>query len=307
MAVSLPQSQAINELARLLYDYLPNKPHPYANQSISFAGVAADLGLVQFYSGGSKLPAITTLLLHTLERRSDKFCALVLEIVRRGMIYLQNKSQPIHREDIVSLNELVRRVGLKIPELWDTAFLESLPRRKPEPKPQPGTTASPEVLAQLKRESVRFGTLSPQAKGAAFERFLKELFGAFALAPKGSIRLVGEQIDGSFELDGETYLIEAKFHTEQIGPGPLREFRDKVDGKATWSRGILVSWSGFTSEALVAFGRGRATNAIGLSGQDLFFVLDGQIMLADAIRRKVRRAAETGEFYVSLQELLLSV
>jgi hypothetical protein len=33
---------------------------------------------------------------------------------------------------------------------------------------------------------------------------------AFGLAPKGSIRSVGEQIDGSFELDRAVYLIEAK-------------------------------------------------------------------------------------------------
>jgi hypothetical protein len=32
---------------------------------------------------------------------------------------------------------------------------------------------------------------------------------AFGLAPKGSIRSVGEQIDGSFELDRAVYLIEA--------------------------------------------------------------------------------------------------
>ncbi|MBI3683701.1 MAG: hypothetical protein HY235_25280 [Acidobacteria bacterium] len=237
MGVSFHQSQALNELARLLYDYLPDRPHPYAAQAISFAGVARDLDLMQFYSAGSKLPAITTLLLHTLERRSDRFCALVLEIVRRGMIYLQNKGQPIRREDIVNLNELVRRVGFKIPELWDPTFLESLPRRTPEPKEQ-SITASPEVLARLKQELVCFGSLLPQARGIAFERLLKDLFGAFALNPKGSIRLVGEQIDGSFELDGETYLMEAKFHSEQIGPGPLREFRDKVDGKASWSEGF---------------------------------------------------------------------
>lgn len=305
MAVSLQQNQAINELAQLLYDYLPNKPHPYANQSISLAGVAHDLGLTQFYSGGSKLPAVTMLLLHTLERRSEKFCTLVLEIVRRGMIYLQNKGRPIHLEDIVRLNELVRRVGFKIPDLWDPAFLESLPRKTPAPTAKPKTTASPEVLARLKQELIGFGSLSPPARGIAFESFLKRLFSTFGLAPKGSIRLVGEQIDGSFELDGETYLVEAKFHSVQIGPGPLREFRDKVDAKATWSRGILVSWSGFTEDALTALGRGRATNAIGLSGQDLFFVLDGQITLADTIRKKVRRAAETGEFYVPLQGLLL--
>ena len=44
---------------------------------------------------------------------------------------------------------------------------------------------------------------------------------------------------------------------------------------------------------------------IGMTGQDIFFILDGKLTLAQAIRLKTRRAAETGEFHVSLQQLLL--
>jgi hypothetical protein len=45
-----------------------------------------------------------------------------------------------------------------------------------------------------------------------FEGFLNELFAGFGLAPRGAFRLVGEQIDGSFRLHGQTYLVEAKWH-----------------------------------------------------------------------------------------------
>ena len=53
--------------------------------------------------------------------------------------------------------------------------------------------------------------LAPNPRGFAFERFLDELFTAFKLAPRRSFRLVGEQIDGSFHLASETYLLEAKW------------------------------------------------------------------------------------------------
>jgi len=59
-----------------------------------------------------------------------------------------------------------------------------------------------------------------------------------------------------------------------------------------------------TPSALDAFARGRATNILGMSGQDLFFVVDGKISLPEAILRKKRRAAETGEMFVSVYELL---
>jgi hypothetical protein len=41
-----------------------------------------------------------------------------------------------------------------------------------------------------------------------------------------------------------------------------------------------------------------------MTGQDLYFILSGEISLADAIGKKVRRAAETGEFHVPVFDLL---
>ena len=54
--------------------------------------------------------------------------------------------------------------------------------------------------------------LAPQQRGFAFESFLDTMFAVFRLSPRKSFRLVGEQIDGSFELNHNTYLVEAKWH-----------------------------------------------------------------------------------------------
>src|SRR3546814_16318465 len=81
-------------------------------------------------------------------------------------------------------------------------------------------------------------------------------------------RLVGEQIDGSFKLHGQTYLVEAKWHGPQIGFADLMTFSGKVGGKASWSRGLFVSNSGLTAEGLEAFSRGRQTNLICADGLD---------------------------------------
>lgn len=54
MALSLKESQAVTELADKLYPFLPGKPHPYADQSLSFPGVAAKLRLAQYWPAGSK-------------------------------------------------------------------------------------------------------------------------------------------------------------------------------------------------------------------------------------------------------------
>ncbi|GAF88065.1 unnamed protein product, partial [marine sediment metagenome] len=78
----------------------------------------------------------------------------------------------------------------------------------------------------------------------------------------------------------------------------------KVGGKATWSRGIFISYSGFTQEGLEAFSKGRPTNLIAVTGQDLYFVLEGGMPLDQMIRLKSRLTAEEGRVYVPVQELL---
>ena len=116
--------------------------------------------------------------------------------------------------------------------------------------------------------------------------------------------IVGEQIDGSFQLDSSTYLLEAKWQSEPIRESELLVFHGKVSGKATWSRGLFLCYNTFSSESLIAFSKGKTTNIIGMTSQDLFFVLEENISLPDAIRYKTRWAAETGEFYKSIYELI---
>lgn len=252
MALSLAQVNALNELAEHLYPFLPGKAHPFADQTISFAGVAASLGLAQFWSGGSKLPAISQLLTKTLEYRSTSFCPLILEIVRCSMAYRQNKGAPITREEIERLNELVARVGFKIPELHDPKFLDGLPRAARPRSPDESPSVPPETLEQLQKELIELNALPPQERGYRFEKFLGDVFEAFDMASRSAFRLVGEQIDGSLHFQGDTYLVEAKWHNEPIGQEALLVFSGKVAGKAEWSRGLLISYSGFTQDGLEA-------------------------------------------------------
>ena len=144
-------------------------------------------------------------------------------------------------------------------------------------------------------------SLKPQERGFAFEKFLNELFRAYNLDPRSSFRITGEQIDGSYQLGTDVYLVEAKWQDKQIDQSELLVFHGKVGGKSSWSRGLFVSYSGFTPDGLTAFSRGRSTNMIGMDSQDLFHVLNGEMSLIDAINKKARRpAAETGEFFVSV-------
>jgi len=143
--------------------------------------------------------------------------------------------------------------------------------------------------------------LEPIKRGFAFEKFLKELFDANGLKGRDSFRNTGEQIDGSFELNGETYLLEAKWQNKPIGVSDLRSFNGKVQDKASWSRGFFLSESGFSDDGLAAFGRGNSV--VCMDGLDLYEMLDKSWSFAHILNLKVRRAAETGKPFVRVRDL----
>jgi hypothetical protein len=300
---SLKTGKALDDLAQHLYDFLPGQPHPYADQTISFAGVAAGLGLGQYWPGGSKRPAIRKLLEDVLTAAPVIFCNLILKVVERSITYRGNKN-PLTREDIDRLNELVALVGYKIPDLHDRGFLESLPRKEPEQASPPASAVGINMasLAPLQEALLKLATLEPQQRGFAFEKFLSELFALYNLAPRGSFRLVGEQIDGSFQIGQEVYLLEAKWQASPTAQGDLLIFNGKVEGKAQWSRGLFVSYTGFSDDGLQAFATGRRTSIICMDGLDLFQVLKGRLNLVDVIDRKKRRAGETNQSFVPVRD-----
>lgn len=299
MGSSLQESQAITEIADVLYSFLPGSPHPYAAPAISFPGVANKLGLSDYWIGGSKKPAIIQLLQTTMDKKRELFCDLILEIVRMGMAYRNNKKEPITRDEILQLNNLITRVNFKIPELWDPAFLDTLPRIQ-QPDKIENKPTNPENIEKLKNNLIQLTSLEPHDRGFAFEKFLKQLFAAYNLDPRGSFRIVGEQIDGSFQIGSDVYLLEAKWHDKPTDQADLLVFHGKISGKSTWSRGLFVSYNGFSSNGLSAFSRGRQTNIIGMTSEDIYHILNGEMSLLEAINRKARRAAESGEFFVSV-------
>ena len=174
---------------------------------------------------------------------------------------------------------------------------------KPETSSAPSNKAN---FEHVKYDVINTALMSltgrpPHERGYQFEKFLKKLFDAFGLEAESPFRLIGEQIDGSFVLDGQTYLVEAKWHNELTGAGDLHSFHGKLDQRAHWSRGLFVSYSGFTEQGLVAFGRAR--KVICMDGRDLSESFQRRIPLPDVLRRKARRAVEHGVVLARVSDL----
>jgi hypothetical protein len=156
-------------------------------------------------------------------------------------------------------------------------------------------------LLVLRNDLIGFTQLTPQARGYAFETLLRDLFNVYGLEAREPFRLKGEQIDGSFLLQGETYLVEAKWQDAPTGVADLHTFHGKLEQKAAWTRGLFVSNSGFTEDGLVAFGRGK--RVVCMDGLDIFETLSRELPLNHVLERKVRRAAETGLPFARVRDL----
>jgi hypothetical protein len=187
--------------------------------------------------------------------------------------------------------QLIERLGGKPPE-----------EIKPHVAQPDHLKLSDDIAKDLHDKLIKVSMLDPQPRGYAFEKFLKELFDANGMAGRASFRLVGEQIDGSFEIMGETYLLEAKWTNQQVGAADLRSFNAKVEDKASWSRGLFVSNSGFSEDGLVAFGKGKSL--VCMDGLDLSDMLQQRLSFNEVLSKKVRRAAETGRPFVRVRELV---
>jgi hypothetical protein len=273
-----------------------------ADSSVSFEGAAKRCGLRAYWTGGSKLPAITRLLQQTFEHQPKRFCGLILEIVRKAIVYRASK-QPLGAKDLQTLHTLVYRVGFRLKDLEDVeAFGDLAVVNKPPP------TKQVSKLSDSDRERLRgrldaLAEMAPPNRGLAFEGFLNELFELSTMKPRAPFKLVGEQIDGSFEAEGQTYLLEAKWESKKLGQAELLVFSGKISGKAQWARGLFVSFGGFTDVGLEAFTRGKPTNLVCMDRYDIYFVLSGKAVLSDLLARKLRRAAEDNAAFVSARDL----
>ena len=201
--------------------------------------------------------------------------------------------KPLESHYMEELQELLTKLGAK-------------PKHKRKPH---ASTHESELEIKISEEKskelidklIQLSMLEPQPRGFAFEKFLKELFDAYGMGARASFRLTGEQIDGSFEIQGETYLLEAKWQRKPVDASDLRSFNAKVEDKASWSRGLFLSDSGFSEDGLTAFGAGKSL--ICMDGLDLSDVLQQKLSLPLILQKKVRRAAETGRCFVRVREL----
>lgn len=138
-------------------------------------------------------------------------------------------------------------------------------------------------------------------RGRTFERVLKRMLSRENMEPRASMRPEGEEIDGSFSMGDRFFLLEAKWHADPIPASALYAFKGKVDGKLIGTIGTFFSMSDYSTDAVDALLSGKELSLILFGQQDLLLIEDEKITMRDAMRVKLRYAADYGQPFFALE------
>lgn len=139
--------------------------------------------------------------------------------------------------------------------------------------------------------------------GYAFEKWLYELFILFDIMARKSYREPGgRQIDMAITLDGNHYIIEAKFTKGQVSVSDIDSLYGKLRKLADGTKGIIISMSGFDSHSIKQASSDRTWILMMDYSHIYSLILNNAMELPDVIRRIHRNASQVGESFLALKD-----
>src|SRR5258708_4072236 len=103
----------------------------------------------------------------------------------------------------------------------------------------------------------RLEGMTPQARGQQFNELVAELLRCWGLERvQANVRSVGE-IDVTFAVDGTRFLLEAKWEQGPVSFDPIAKLSRRITQRLAGTRGVCLSMSGYTADALSDMLRGQ--------------------------------------------------
>lgn len=257
-------------------------------------------------SGGYSAPKVYVAdnLTKQLNRMGEEGLGPLRRIIQQLINWRDFSSAADERQARNVIEQLKKMVGES-----DRETVEALRKRESERKRRQQElaekTKKSTMLVKLRKQySGMIGSTEPQKRGYALEKFLYELFKLFGLNPNPPFKIIGEQIDGSFTLHDDDFLLEAQWEKDKPTAEEFYGFQGKVARKYAGTRGLFISIEGFSQTSLQAYERGMAPNILLFDGEDLMYVLEERIDLDTLISEKRKYASRTGEIYCKARFIL---
>jgi hypothetical protein len=160
------------------------------------------------------------------------------------------------------------------------------------------------LIAELQKLD-KLVDLTPQKRGQRFNYHIAELLQSWGIDARVSIRKPLGEVDVAFTVAGVRYILEAKWQADKADPAQLADLISKISERPTGVRGVFVSMSGFTPEALERVKRAGA-NIILLDRNHWEAILTGLTPPEEFFNLAADHAAFYGDPYGSLSEIIAS-
>ncbi|WP_298248334.1 hypothetical protein [uncultured Christiangramia sp.] len=139
---------------------------------------------------------------------------------------------------------------------------------------------------------------TPQQRGYKFEKLIEAKLENEKLEPRASYKPKGEQVDGSFFWEGQTYLLEAKWVKDKLPASSIYAFKGKLDGKFHTTSGIFLAVNGYNEDVEDALKFGKSLNILLFDKNDISLIFNNEASFLDVLRFKLREAGDTGSLNV---------
>ncbi|CAN5150821.1 restriction endonuclease [soil metagenome] len=142
-----------------------------------------------------------------------------------------------------------------------------------------------------------FAEQNAQKRGKALEGVLNRLFESSGILIKEAFTLKGingegtvEQIDGVVEINGDLYLVEMKWWSDDLGPGDVAQHLVRVFSRGH-ARGIFISNSGYTPAAINTCREALQQSVVALCKlEEIVMLLERELELKDLLKEKITAA-----------------
>lgn len=259
----------------------------FSNESFQrFVFSVLDIDIYQKYEYQSKAKLLRKIIDDFSDREVGKLLMSLLEYKRTHLDVTPDK-----KEEFVKCVQIGNR-------LLGKKYSNNPPKKKSKIVPSFDFDKSFKGICKLAEID------NSQRRGFEFERYLNEFFNDNNLNARSSFKIIGEQIDGSFEFQNEIYLLEAKWTKKKTQKSELVIFNEKVNSKSSFTRGLFISFSGYTEEAIKTFGMGRKVSIILMTVQELTILIQRKTHFNDVLKKKIRILAEEGDYFRHISNLV---
>ncbi|HUZ54042.1 MAG TPA: restriction endonuclease [Streptosporangiaceae bacterium] len=215
--------------------------------------LAADRGSVNKYE-------IARTVLTRLNERGDGALAQRREVIRRVTEYEDFSTawpdDQLKAKGLVAEIRRVVHVKDSFTRMQQEQARERLERLKEKQQAATAVQGRREQHETIRRRLASLRSMTnPQQRGKAFEGVLNDLFAIDGLSVRDAFTINGEdghvveQIDGLIELDGQPYLVEAKWLKDPVDISDVSRHLVRVFNR-TGVYGLMISASGYTDPAV---------------------------------------------------------